>query len=162
VYASISALGIAGPVFIEGRVNAKVYVEKVLPVIAFEIKNRMERTDDPTTTRMVPNTRTFIFQQDLASSHTSGLTQTHLQQFLPNFLPKESTPPAFVEWPIECFWNQIKTIVYSKKSKNMKELKLRIRKAFRDFDVNWLKNTWESMPKRMDAIIQAKGGHTKY
>jgi hypothetical protein len=155
-------MGIAGPIFIDDRVNSKVYIEKVLPIIAFGVKNRREKTDDPTTTRMVPDIRTYIFQQDLASSHTSGATQMHLQEHLPNFLPKKLTPPAFVEWPIEMFWNEMKTKVYSKKSRNMEELKFRIREEFRRFDFNWLKATWDTMPERMNAIVDAKGGHTKY
>jgi hypothetical protein len=163
VYASISSMGIAGPVFIDGRVNSKVYIEEVLPIIAFEVKNRTITTDDPTTTRMVPHVRNFVFQQDLAPSHTSNATQMHLQHHLPNFLPKKSTPPAFVEWPIEMFWNEMKREVYSKgKPKNMDELKSRVREAFHNFDFNWLKETWNTMPKRMEEIITAQGGHTKY
>ena len=156
-------MGIAGPVFIDGRVNSQVYIQKVLPIIAFQVKNRKTTTNDPTTTRMVPNVRNFIFQQDLAPSHTSNATQKYLQDNLPKFLPKESTPPAFVEWPIEMFWNEIKSKVYSNgKPKNMEELKSRIKKEFHHFDFNWLTETWNTMQKRMKEIIRVKGKHTKY
>ncbi len=159
VYASISSMGIAGPVFIDGSVNSQTYIDKVLPIIALEIKNRTKKTDNPTTTRMVPNTRKFVFQQDLATSHTSNVTQKFLCKNIPNFLDKKSTPPAFVEWPIEMFWNEIKTKVYSKKPKTMKELKKTIRQEFSQFDIKWLKSAWDTMPERINAIISAKGGH---
>lgn len=164
VYASISATGIAGPVFIDGNVNSQIYIEKVLPKIALEIKKRRNKTNDPTTTRMVPDVRHFVFQQDLAPSHRSNDTQQFLKLKLgKNFLPKDETPPAFVEWPIECFWNAIKQDVYSKgKPKNMHQLKFRIRKAFKNFSFDWLTNTWNSMENRINSVIAEKGGHTQY
>jgi hypothetical protein len=164
VYASISSMGIAGPVFVDGKINSEVYMEKVLPIIALQITKRKTKTNDPTTTRMISNTRRFVFQQDLAPSHRSKVTQRFLKLNLGNnFLKKDDTPPAFVEWPIECFWNVIKKEVYSKgKPKDMRQLKRRIRKAFIDFDFDWLKNTFNSMPDRINAIIAAEGGHTRY
>lgn len=164
VYASISSMGIAGPIFVDGNVNTQIYIAKVLPKIALEINKRKRKTDDPTTTRMVPNVRRYIFQQDLAPSHRSNRTQKFLKARLgKKFLSADKSPPAFVEWPIEQFWNAIKQEVYSKgKPKNMRQLKSRIRKAFKKFDFNWLKNTWNTMPDRINAVIAANGGHTKY
>jgi hypothetical protein len=163
VYASISSMGIAGPVFVDGPVNSDVYIEDVLPTILFQVKKRTKKTSNPTTTRMVPNVRNFVFQQDLATSHTSRKTQEYLQDCFPNFLPKKSTPPVLVEWPIEMFWNQVKQEVYSEgKPKNMIQLKNRISKVFENFDIDWLKKAWNTMPERMEAVIVAQGGHTEY
>ena len=113
---------------------------------------------------MVPNVTHFTFQQDLAPVHRSDRTQQYLQQHLPNkFLSKDETPPAFVEWPIEMFWNEIKQQVYSHgKPNNMTQLKSRIRNAFQNFDFDWLKKTWETMPDRINSVIAAQGTHTKY
>jgi hypothetical protein len=164
VYASISSMGIAGPIFVDGNVNSQIYIEEVLPTIALEIMERKTKTNNPTTTRMVPNVRRFVFQQDLAPSHRSLPTQQYLQRHLGNkFLPANHTPPAFVEWPIEMFWNAVKQEVYSKgKAKNMHQLKVRIRQAFKNFDLEWLNNTWNTMPDRMHSIIAVEGGHTRY
>ena len=164
VYAAISLLGIAGPVFIHGNINSEIYIEKVLPIIALQIFDRKKKTNDPTTTRMIQNFRRYIFQQDLAPCHRSQRTQKFLKKQLgKKFLPANKTPPAFIEWPIEQFWNVIKEEVYSKgQPKNMRQLKFRIRKAFKNFSFDWLTNTWNTMEDRMNAIIAVDGGHTRY
>lgn len=164
MYAAISPLGIAGPVFVEGNINSEIYIEKVLPIIALQIIDRKKKTDDPTTTRMIKNLRRFVFQQDLAPCHRSNRTQNFLlQQLGKHFLPKDETPPAFVEWPVEQFWNAIKQEVYSKgQPKNMKQLKFRIRRAFKNFSFDWLTNTWNTMDERINSIISAGGGHTRF
>jgi hypothetical protein len=138
--------------------------EKVLPIIALQIIDRKKKTNDPTTTRMIQNFRQLVFQQDLAPCHRSNLTQDFLKEHLGNkFLPKNKTPPAFVEWPVEQFWNAIKQEVYSKgQPKNMKQLKFRIRKAFKNFSFEWLANTWNTMDERMNSIISVAGGHTRF
>jgi hypothetical protein len=61
------------------------------------------------------------------------------------------------------FWNQVKQEVYSEgQPKNMIQLKNRISKVFENFDVDWLKKVWDTMPERMEAVIAAQGRHTKY
>jgi hypothetical protein len=144
--------------------NSEIYIKKVLPTIALEIMKRKRKTNNPTTTRMVKNLKRYIFQQDLAPSHRSNQTQQFLKLKLgKKFLTKDETPPAFVEWPIEMFWNAIKQEVYSEgKPKDMRQLKFRIRKAFKNFSFDWLTNTWNSMEDRINSVIAVRGGHTKY
>ena len=50
VYASISSMGIAGPVFVDGTVTSEIYIEKVLPIIALQVAERTRKTSNTTTT----------------------------------------------------------------------------------------------------------------
>ena len=80
------------------------------------------------------------------------------------FIPKEEAPPAFVEWVVEDFFGELKRRVYEPGAPpNLRAVKSRVRKACRDpamFD--WLRNAFESMPKRIQAVIDAKGWHTGF
>ena len=103
-------------------------------------------------------------QQDLAPAHKSNLAQEWCEENCPEFIPKEDAPPAFVEWPVEEFFNLLKHQVYSKgRPETMRALKSRIRAACRDPSwTEWLQKTFATMPDRMKAVIEAKGWHTKY
>lgn len=166
VYVGISALGISGPVFIDSpeTVRAANYVSDVLPVIAGSVSSRKRKTNDPTTTRLFKRPNQFIFQQDLASAHRSNLAQKWCKENLPKFLPKGDTPPAFVEWPVENFFSELKRRVYRLgRPTTLRILKSRVRKVCRDPELlHWLKNAFDSMPRRIQAVIDSKGWRTKY
>jgi len=159
-------LGIAGPVFIDSpeTIRAANYVKDVLPVIAGEIKKRTKKTNDPTTTRLVRDTRKFWFQQDLARPHTAKVSQKWCNDNLPNFIDKKRAPPAFVEWPVEAFFGELKRRVYKAgRYPNLRTLKTAIRRECRGSWVfDWLKATFATMDDRMQAVIDAKGQHTGY
>ena len=99
VYCSISYLGIAGPVFVDNprRVNSTIYTKEILPVIAGSINSRSAVTTDPRTTRMFISSDKWVFQQDLAPSHTAAVTSVWLKDNDINHLPKVDTPPKLVE-----------------------------------------------------------------
>jgi hypothetical protein len=166
VYVGVTSRGITGPVFIDSpeTVCAANYVSRVLPGLTSGIPARKRKTNDPTTTCLFAKPTQFVFQQDLASAHRSNLAQEWCRENLPSFMPKAETPPAFVEWPVENFFNELKRRVYKLgRPTSLRILKSRVRKACRDPELLlWLKNTFDSMPRRIRAIIDAKGWQTKY
>ena len=66
--------------------------------------------------------------------------------------------------PIENFWSELKHRVYSKgRPETMRILKARVRKECRNPDwFPWLTAAFDSLPQRMQDVIDAKGGHTKW
>ena len=73
-------------------------------------------------------------------------------------------PPAFVEWPVEEFFNELKSRVSKKgRAPNLRTLKMRIRQECRDPSMfEWLTATWATMDERMQDVIDASVGHTQY
>ena len=140
------------------------YVKDVLPVIAGGIKKRTKKTNDPTTTRLVRDTRKFWFQQDLARPHTAKVSQKWCKNNLPNFIDSKRAPPAFVEWPVEAFFGELKRRVYKAgRYENLRTLKMAIRRECRSRWVfDWLKATFATMDDRIQAVIDAKGQYTGY
>jgi hypothetical protein len=62
--------------------------------------------------------------------------------------------------PIEHLWNHLKTRLeeYKKAPRRMGKLD----KEWNDIGPEMCQNLIESMPQRVEAVIQAKGGYTKY
>jgi hypothetical protein len=66
--------------------------------------------------------------------------------------------------PIEHLWNHLKTRLeeYEEAPKEMGELWERVDKEWNEIEPEVCQNLIESMPRRVEAVIQAKGGYTKY
>ena len=64
--------------------------------------------------------------------------------------------------PIEHVWKRLKKQFSTIKSKNLDELRKNIEKEFKEIDKNFIHELILSMPRRIQALIKAKGGHTKY
>jgi transposase len=65
--------------------------------------------------------------------------------------------------PIENVWQIVKAIVANYPiTKSVEELEEQVLKAWRSVRPETVRNLIESMPRRVQAVVQAKGGHTKY
>ena len=103
-----------------------------------------------------------IFMQDNARCHTSKLTKWWLYQQI--FLT--------MKWPayspdlnsIEHSWARIKACLHKKKGHITKylELEKEIRKLWSEVDCVILEKLFQSMPRRMAAVIDAKDGSIRY
>ena len=104
----------------------------------------------------------IIVQEDNAPIHTCKLAKQW----------RESVDMETLTWPpnspdlnpIEQVWYLIKTTIQKMNPRPMTvpSLKEAIKKAWNEFDVNILNRLVESMPDRIAAVIEAKGGNTKY
>ena len=95
-----------------------------------------------------------IFQQDSDPKHTSKKATKWFEDNDINDLDWAPQSPDIN--PIEHLWQHIKQQLgeYSTMSKGGWEIWERVAEVCR--------NLIESMPRRLEAVIQAKGGHTKY
>jgi len=64
---------------------------------------------------------------------------------------------------IENVWQIVKAIVANYPvAKSVEELEEQVLKAWRSVKPETVRNLIESMPRRVQAVVQAKGGHAKY
>ena len=110
----------------------------------------------------IPNhTRGQILQQDGAPSHTSISTLKFL---------KGKKVKVLQDWPaqspdmniIEHVWGKMKVDAWKMKPKNLNELWEACKTAFFALPDDFINKLFESLPNRMDAVLQAHGSHTKY
>jgi len=64
--------------------------------------------------------------------------------------------------PIENLWSQMKHLQRRERATSTAGLHRIARKVWRQVTPQYLKSLYESMPRRMTAVIEARGGHTKY
>lgn len=147
VWGAISSTGV-GPLirFEDGSVDAVAYLG------AFRYRLR----------RYYPELYggSMIFQQDNAPIHTAKITKNW-------FLSKEI---ECIGWPpqspdlniIENVWGIIKYNLRSQVFSNVEDLWFEVQKMWNDIPPELIQSLYESMPRRIEAVIQAKGGNTKY
>ena len=102
----------------------------------------------------------FIFQQDGAPCHTSKHTKSWFERKNINLLPWVPQSPDLN--PIEHLWDHIAAQMDNHPCKNIEELKELIFQTWQDIDERVTAGLVNSMPRRINSVIKAKGGHTKY
>ena len=117
--------------------------------------------------RLLPNLNTLLpqagfFQQDNAPIHNSKITRAYLQQ---NNIQVMDWPPLSPDMnPIENVWAEISKKLEREKIKNSEELFTKINEIWENLMKNYeyRMSLIDSMPKRVLALIESKGGSTKY
>ncbi|KAL7888152.1 hypothetical protein AOLI_G00031260 [Acnodon oligacanthus] len=108
----------------------------------------------------IPNYKTGqILQQDGAPSHTSPSTSKFLQA---------KKIKVLQDWPaqspdmniIEHVWGKLKEEAWKMKPKKLDELWESCKTAFFAILDDFINKLFESLPRRMDAVLQAHGSHT--
>jgi hypothetical protein len=104
----------------------------------------------------------FTFQQDNDSKHKSKKAQTWFQDNNIDLLPWLAQLSDLN--PIEHLCNHLKTRLeeYEESPREMGELWERVDKKWNEIEPEVCQNLIESIPRRVEAVIQAKGGYTKY
>ena len=106
----------------------------------------------------------MTFAQDGAQAYTSKATQTWCKKNLPNFIAKNGQSAKSPDLnPIENIWSIIDEKTYKDPApKTMKELKRRLRFAWKNVTLDTLKELAHSMPRRLENAIKNNGGHAGY
>ena len=146
VWGAISMLGQTPLYFVPKTMNSEVYIETIE---FYYLRTARELYPDG-----------FGLVQDNATCHRSKITRDFFR----------ITGVKAIEWPanspdlnpIENIWGIIKQSLNSKKTENKTTLVSSITKIWDNLDPNLLINLVESMPRRINACIEANGGRTKY
>jgi hypothetical protein len=142
--------GVGWAAKIDGRMNADLYVS----ILEDELKNTVEYYGF--------NTNDFIFQQDNDPKHTSKKAKAWFQNNQYQVLPWPAQSPDLN--PIEHLWDYLKRRLeeYEIPPKGMLELWERIEREWEAIPASECQKLIQSMPRRIEAVIKAKGGYTKY
>jgi len=103
-----------------------------------------------------------IFQQDNDPKHVCQKARTWFQDNGFKVLPWPAQSPDLN--PIEHLWDHLKRELgeYERPPNGMIELWERVEKEWNKIEAVVCQNLIESMPRRVAAVLKAKGGYTKY
>lgn len=147
VWGCFGAKGVGNLEFIEGNMTGVSYTG-ILNRNLFE------------SGRKVGLGRRFTFQQDNDPKHTSKVAKEFFKINKVKVLDWCPQSPDLN--PIEHLWDVTKREVGKTNVKNKSELKTRIREVWDNLDPEVIRKLVSSMPKRLEQVISANGGHTKY
>ena len=102
----------------------------------------------------------FVFQQDNDPKHTAIITKKFFAENNITVLDWPSQSPDLN--PIEHLWAILEKQLGERRFKTKDQLKEALRMAWSNIEVQQLRSLVESMPRRLAAIIKARGGPTKY
>ena len=135
---------------IDGRMDAELYTKILDDDLQASLDFYDKTADD------------IIFQQDGDSKHRSGLARAWFEDHDITVLPWPAQSPDLN--PIEHLWDHLKRRLgeYEEDPKGILELWERIEKEWEKIPAFVCQNLIESMPSRVQAVLRAKGGYTKY
>uniref|UniRef100_A0A8K9XU40 Tc1-like transposase DDE domain-containing protein n=1 Tax=Oncorhynchus mykiss TaxID=8022 RepID=A0A8K9XU40_ONCMY len=147
VWACFSSAGTGKMVKIDGKMDGAKY-RTILE------ENPMESAKD------LRLGRRFVFQQDNDAKHKAKST---MEWFKNKHIHVLEWPSQSLDLnPIENLWKELKTAVHKCSPSNLTELELFCKEEWEKMSVSRCAKLIETYPKRLTAVIAAKGGATKY
>ncbi|KAA8493093.1 Transposable element Tc3 transposase [Porphyridium purpureum] len=148
MWAGMSLRGLTMAVFVEGGLNAVKYQQVLLEAL---LPFGLEMYDF-----------NFTFQQDNAPAHTANSTKAWLDALGVTVLPWPARSPDLN--PIENIWGVLSRVVYRKGRQfaRVAELKAAVLAAWATEAQKYVVPLLESMPRRLQAVLDARGHHIKY
>jgi transposase len=134
-----------------GKINKESYCERIVPVIHGWLRLHPE----------------LQFMQDNAPGHAATYTIDELRErgIHPIYWPPFSPDLNLIE-PV---WNKMKDYIgrhypdlEGGRQRSYDQLRVAIREAWDSIPIEYLEELIDSMPARCQAVIDARGGHTKY
>jgi len=134
-----------------GGMNTKRYREQVLNAALLPFYKEMTKAHGP-----------VHFQQDNASCHTSKSTKKWFEDHHIPLLYHPANSPDLS--PIEPVWNELKKIIRNleRRPTSADELITAIHNVWEELDVANVDKHIHGMPDRVEAILRARGGHTRF
>ncbi len=102
----------------------------------------------------------FIFQQDLAPAHAAKGTKSWFNDHGVTVLDWSANSPDLN--PIENLWGIVKRKMIDTRPNNADDPRATIKATWASITPEQCHRLIASMPRRIDAVIHAKGGPTKY
>lgn len=146
VWGAMSAAGVGPLCFIKGRVNAASYQE-ILEHFMLPSAEKLYGDD-------------FIFQHDLAPAHSAKTTGKWFTDHGITVLNWPANSPDLN--PIENLWDIVKRKLRDARPNTLDELKAAIEASWASITPQQCHRLIASMPRRIEAVISAKGFPTKY
>lgn len=146
MWSSLSYNGVGKLVFLQGRWNRHVYKD----ILSENLKEEGERLIG----------RDFQFQDDNDPVHKAKIVATWIKR---NKISKLEWPPESSDLsPIENLWHLLKRKLSLRRYSNEDEFKEIIKEEWDSLQTSVCQSLIESMPRRLQAVISAYGGVTKY
>lgn len=145
VWGCMSAAGTGELQFIEGTMNANMYCDI------------LKQSMIPSLRRLG---RRAVFQHDNDPKHTSKTTTALLKKLRVKVMDWPSMSPDLN--PIEHLWGILKRKVEECKVSNIHQLRDVVMEEWKRTPVATCEALVNSMPKRVKAVLENDGGHTKY
>lgn len=147
IWGCMASNGVGNLKFIDCKMDRFVY----LNILRFNLKSSAEKLG-------IQND--FYFQQDNDPKHTAEIVKEWLSMNIPNQL---HTPPQSPDLnPIEHLWDEIGRRLRTESISSKSALKLKITKIWDEIAASVTTKLVESMPRRLQAVIDAKGYSTRY
>lgn len=147
VWGCMASNGVGNLAFIDNRMTARMYIDVL-------------RSNLLTSARKLGLENSFYFQHDNDPKHTAMITKEWL---LYNARRRLLTPPQSPDLnPIEHLWYLLEQEVRKFNITSKNHLKNVLQEAWDKIGTDITTKLIESMPRRLEAVIQAKGLHTKY
>ncbi|KAI2644721.1 Transposable element Tcb1 transposase [Labeo rohita] len=147
VWGAMSAAGVGPLCFLKGRVNAASYQE-ILEHFMLPSAEKLYGDED------------FIFQHDLAPAHSAKTTGKWFTDHGITVLNWPANSPDLN--PIENLWDIVKRKLRDARPNTLDELKAAIEASWASITPQQCHRLIASMPRRIEAVISAKGFRTKY
>ncbi len=147
IWAAMSSAGVGPLCFLKTNVTAPVY-QYILEHFMLPSADQHFKDAD------------FIFQQDLAPAHTAKSTKSWLNDHGVGVLDWPANSPDLN--PIENLGGIVKRKMRNKRPKNADELKATVKETWASRPPQQCHKLITSMPRRIEAVIKAKGAPTKY
>ncbi len=136
IWAAMSSAGVGPLYFLKSTVNAVIYQDI--------LEHFMLLSAD------------LIFQQDLAPAHTAKGTKSWFNDHGVTVLDWPANSPDLN--PIENLWGIVKRKMRDTRPNNADDLKAAIKATWASITPEQCHRVIASMPRRIDAVIHAKGG----
>ena len=147
VWGCFCAAGVGNLACIKGIMDSKVYIKILDNELKPSLKKYFRR-------------KPYIFQQDNDPKHKSKLTSEYLED---HAIPVMPWPPQSPDLnPIENLWSILDFQCRGRRPKTAQDLFESLQQAWNSISVEKLQKLVDSMPKRLKAVIAAKGLQTNY
>ncbi len=143
---AMSSAGVGPLCFLKTNITAPVYQE-ILEHFMLPSADQLFKDAD------------FIFQQDMAPAHTAKCTKSWVNDHGVGVLDWPANSP---DLRIENLWCIVKRKMRNKRQKNADELKATVKETWASIPPQQCHKLITSMPRRIEAVIKAKGAPTKY